>query len=124
MAAGAVYKPDAEMVPIVALPPVIPLTCQVTLVLLVFTIVAVNCWEVPTVTLVGGETEMPMLEICELPISVGTKRWRTIRPFRGQEATRSGSALLLPHCRQPPCLERRSCRPAARTEARSSWPCQ
>src|SRR5258708_22509557 len=62
-AAGAVYKPAAEMVPTVALPPVIPLTCQVTAVLVVFTTVAVDCCEVATVTLVGGENEMTKVEL-------------------------------------------------------------
>src|SRR5258708_39802372 len=57
-AAGAVYKPAAEMVPTVALPPVIPLTCQVTAVLAVFRTVALNCCDVATVTLIGGEIEM------------------------------------------------------------------
>src|SRR5438045_7226119 len=41
--AGAVYRPELDIVPTVALPPVTPLTCQVTAVLLVFCTVAVNC---------------------------------------------------------------------------------
>src|SRR5258708_39159019 len=63
-AAGAVYKPAAEMVPTVALPPVIPLTCQVTVVLLVFRIVAVKCWGGATVTVVGGGRESTTGEVC------------------------------------------------------------
>jgi len=42
-AAGAVYKPAALIVPTVPLPPVVPLTCQVTAVFAVFVSVAVNC---------------------------------------------------------------------------------
>ncbi len=38
------YRPELEIVPTVALPPVTPFTCQVTAVLLVFCTVAVNCW--------------------------------------------------------------------------------
>ena len=47
-AAGGVYRPVAEMVPVAAAPPVLPSTCQMTLGLL-----AVNCWvrvEVSVVT--------------------------------------------------------------------------
>ena len=49
-APGAVYRPELEIVPIVALPPVIAFTCQVTVVLLVFSTVAVNCCVPPTAT--------------------------------------------------------------------------
>ena len=49
-APGAVYRPELETVPTVALPPVTPLTCQVTVVLLVFCTVAVNCCVPPTAT--------------------------------------------------------------------------
>jgi hypothetical protein len=56
-APGAVYNPDVEIVPTVALPPVTLFTCQVTLVLLVLLTVAVNCC-VPLVATeaVAGET--------------------------------------------------------------------
>jgi len=54
--AGAVYRPELEIVPTVALPPVTPFTCQVTAVLLVFT-VAVNCC-VPPVATVAEVGEM------------------------------------------------------------------
>jgi len=46
-AAGAVYRPDALIVPTVELP-VVPLTCQVTAVFVVFVTVAVNCCVSPT----------------------------------------------------------------------------
>src|SRR5215472_11282544 len=46
--AGAAYNPEAEMVPTIVLPPVIPLTCQVTPVLVVLVTVARNCCVVPT----------------------------------------------------------------------------
>ena len=49
-APGAVYRPELEIVPIVALPPVVAFTCQVTVVLLVFSTVAVNCCVPPTAT--------------------------------------------------------------------------
>src|SRR5947207_5347336 len=48
--AGAVYRPELDIVPTVALPPITPLTCQVTAVLLVFCTVAVNCCVPPTPT--------------------------------------------------------------------------
>jgi hypothetical protein len=41
--AGAVYRPAAEIVPVVEFPPVTPFTCQVTAVFVVFVTVAVNC---------------------------------------------------------------------------------
>ena len=49
-AAGAVYRPELEIVPTVALPPATPFTCQVTAVLLVFCTVALNCWVPPAAT--------------------------------------------------------------------------
>jgi hypothetical protein len=56
--AGAVYKAAVEIVPTVALPPVTPLTCHVTALLLVFFSVAENCCVAPAVTVaVVGETE-------------------------------------------------------------------
>jgi hypothetical protein len=58
--AGAVYKPELEIVPTVALPPTTPFTCQVTAVLLVFCTLAVNCCVAPAVT-VAEVGEMVML---------------------------------------------------------------
>src|SRR5882757_4772451 len=65
--AGAVYRPALDIVPTVGLPPVTPLTCQVTAVLLVFCTVAANCCvppaptvadtgEIVTLTTAGGVT--------------------------------------------------------------------
>ena len=51
------------MVPTVALPPVTPLTCQVTAVLLVFCTVAVSCWVFPTDT-VFEAVEMVTVTVC------------------------------------------------------------
>src|SRR5438046_10540550 len=42
--AGAVYRPDEEIVPTVAVPPATPFTSQVTFLLLVLVTVSVNCW--------------------------------------------------------------------------------
>src|SRR5580698_3652613 len=54
---GAVYRPELEMVPTAALPPVMLFTCQVTLVSLVLLTVAVNCCCEPSCTLaVAGAT--------------------------------------------------------------------
>jgi len=47
-AAGAVYKPTVLIVPTVPFPPVVPLTCHVTAVFVVFVTVAVNCCVSPT----------------------------------------------------------------------------
>ncbi len=41
---GALYRPDALIVPSVEFPPTIPFTVQTTAVLVVFCTVAVNCW--------------------------------------------------------------------------------
>jgi hypothetical protein len=58
-AAGAIYMPVAEIVPTVELPPVTPLTCQVTAVFDELATVAVKAWEpLPAVTAaVPGVTE-------------------------------------------------------------------
>ena len=53
-APGAVYRPELEIVPTVALPPVTPFTCQVTAVLLAFCTVAVSCCVPPTAIVVDA----------------------------------------------------------------------
>ena len=56
--AGAVKRPDAEIVPVDAEPPVTPLTCHTTAELLELVTVAVNCWVAATYTEgLVGETE-------------------------------------------------------------------
>jgi hypothetical protein len=52
-AVGALYKPLAEMVPVVEFPPATPFTLQVTCLLLLPETVAVYCAVVPTVTLLA-----------------------------------------------------------------------
>src|SRR5689334_25208674 len=47
MTAGAVYKPVAEIVPYVELPPAVPFTVHVTFVFAEFETVAVNCCVAP-----------------------------------------------------------------------------
>ncbi len=47
-ASGAVYIPDEEIVPVVELPPIVPLTSQLRLVLLVPDTDALNCSDCPT----------------------------------------------------------------------------
>jgi hypothetical protein len=55
---GAVYTPDAEIIPTVALPPAVPLTLQLTAVLEAPVTAAVNVCVIPTVTLmVAGVTD-------------------------------------------------------------------
>ena len=54
---GAVYRPEVEIVPTVALPPVVPLTLQVTAVFDVPVTVAVNCRVAEVITVADdGET--------------------------------------------------------------------
>jgi hypothetical protein len=61
--AGAVYSPDPEIVPNVALPPTTPFTAQFTLVLLAFFTSAVNCAVVPVETIaVVGEIVIEAVE--------------------------------------------------------------
>ncbi len=58
-AAGALKTPEVEIVPVVALPPVTPFTCQVTAVLVVFCTVAVKVCDAPVAMLaVPGEIEI------------------------------------------------------------------
>src|SRR5947207_3049389 len=58
--AGAVYRPELDIVPTVALPPVTPLPCHVTVVLLVFWTVLVNCCILPALAALDtGEIETP-----------------------------------------------------------------
>jgi len=67
---GAVYKPFASMVPIIASPPFSPLTCQVTAVFVEPVTVALNCCVAPPATLaVVGEMvmETPVLAVLFLP---------------------------------------------------------
>src|SRR5437016_1004858 len=57
MKCGALYRPLVEIVPVMVLPPVVPLTCQVTAVVGWPLIVAENCCVVKTSTLaVAGLT--------------------------------------------------------------------
>src|SRR2546427_11552479 len=65
--AGAVYSPEPEIVPTVALPPVTPFTCQVTAVLLVFCTTALNCCVPPAATVAKiGE----MVTLTEIGVGV------------------------------------------------------
>src|SRR5437868_14583794 len=58
MAAGAVYRPEDEIVPTLEAPPGLPLTDQLTAVLLVPDAIAVNCCDCPSWRLVlEGESE-------------------------------------------------------------------
>jgi len=59
--AGGVYRPLAEMVPVADAPPVTPLTCQRTAVLVVFVTVAVNCVVPPSRTWLA-----PLIATCGL----------------------------------------------------------
>jgi hypothetical protein len=71
MLSGAVYMPPAEMVPTLVLPPGVPLTCQVTWVLLVLATVAEkSCVDASgTLTVVGlMATEMSDDELPLLPL--------------------------------------------------------
>jgi hypothetical protein len=71
MLSGAVYMPPAEMMPTLVLPPVVPLTCQVTWVLLVLATVAEkSCVDASgTLTVVGlMATEMSDDELPPLPL--------------------------------------------------------
>src|SRR5437660_10381285 len=62
--AGAVYRPEEEIVPTVAVPPATPFTSQVTFLLLVLVTMAVNCcvWETDSDT-AGGSTVMATSEL-------------------------------------------------------------
>src|SRR5438045_123632 len=80
--AGAVYRPALDIVPPVALPPLTPLTCQVTAVLLVFCTVAVNCCVPPAPTvadtgeIVTRTTAAGVMVTCAEPDFVGSA-WDT-----------------------------------------------
>ena len=63
-AAGPVYKPEPEIVPTVALPPVTPFTCHVTAVLLVFCTVAENCCVPPVATAADKGAIVTLTGIC------------------------------------------------------------
>lgn len=75
--AGAVYKPVASMVPTVALPPAMPLTAQVTVVVMVPVTVAVNCCIAPVAMLgVEGDTLTVMGVVMDTTV-VATKEGST-----------------------------------------------
>src|SRR2546430_9784471 len=63
---GAVYRPAVEIVPRFALPPGMPLTCQLTAVSFVFATVAENCavWPMVTVAVVGVTVTTTVLVGC------------------------------------------------------------
>src|SRR2546430_7771939 len=63
---GAVYRPDVEIVPRFALPPGMPLTCQLTAVSFVFATVAENCaaWPLVTVAVVAVTVTTTVLVGC------------------------------------------------------------
>jgi hypothetical protein len=64
---GAVYVPDAEIVPTVALPPDVPFTCQVTAVLLVFTTLALKELVDPAATAAGPEVVTAIAGVTPTP---------------------------------------------------------
>jgi hypothetical protein len=56
--AGAIYRPELEIVPMLAAPPLFPFTCHVTVWFVLLATVAVNCAVAPTLTFTElGETE-------------------------------------------------------------------
>lgn len=79
---GAVYKPAAEIVPNVELPPAIPLTSQVTAVLVAFDTVAENC-------LVAEEANV---------IEVGERATLTAGGAGAGTVTRAAADLLVSAC--------------------------
>ena len=86
-APGAVYRPELEIVPIVALPPVIAFTCQVTVVLLVFSTVAVNCCVPPTATVAdaGEIITVTATGVCRREASTSTAEdFQCTQPRRGK----------------------------------------
>src|SRR5437763_7561352 len=117
--AGAVYRPELDIIPTVALPPLTPLTCQVTAVLLVFCTVAVNCCvpPAPTVadtgeivtrtTAVGGMVTCAEADfVCSVCVTTATvpvpgRRSTAVAVYRPQPdiiATVALPALTPPSC--------------------------
>jgi hypothetical protein len=94
---GAVYNPVAEIVPYVALPPVMELTCQRTAVFVVPVTVAVNCVVAPRRVVDAPEmtTEYEGTEEDELPLpqpertEMGNNRTTTVVSKRQARAIRS-----------------------------------
>ena len=64
---GAVYEPPVDIVPTVASPPTVPLTCHVTAVLLVFTTFAVNVVDDPAATADGPDGVTAMAPVLPPP---------------------------------------------------------
>jgi hypothetical protein len=97
-AAGAVYRPVAEMVPYVALPPVMELTCQRTAVFVVPVTAAVNCVVAPRRVVDAPETTTEyegLVDEEEVPLpqpetaEMGSNRARTVVSRRRALAIRS-----------------------------------
>jgi hypothetical protein len=82
------------MVPVVALPPVTPLTCQVTAVLLVFWTVAVNSSWLPTVTL-GDCGEMLTATACCGVVGCLIKPPQPTKTEAKANAAKSGARLAI-----------------------------
>jgi hypothetical protein len=84
--AGAVNTPEVEIVPVPALPPVTPFTCQVTPMLLEFCTVAVKACDAPVATLaVVGEIEIRIA--AGVPGGFVTAGSRSLTPAQPMHAT-------------------------------------
>ena len=99
---GAVYRPELEIVPTVALPPVASFTCQVTAVLLVFCTVAVNCCVPPTATVadVGEIMTLTGTGVCVVETPAQPKSSNALNPIatsQTQDASRPIAFCSRPH---------------------------
>jgi hypothetical protein len=92
---GAVYRPEPETVPTVALPPVTPFTCQVTAVLLVFCTVAVNCCVPPTATVadVGEIMTLTATEVCVVVTPAQPKSSNALNPTATSQTQAGGRPI-------------------------------
>ena len=82
---GAVYTPEVEMVPVAAVPPVTPLTCQRTPVLTLPWTVAVKALVLPSVTeavfglMLTVTTEAVTFTVTPFPVMAPGLGWRTAK---------------------------------------------
>jgi|SRR5215472_411134 len=98
---GAVYRPEPEIVPTAALPPVTPFTCQVTAVLLVFRTVAVNCCVPPTATVADVDeiVTLTATEVCAVERPAQPKISNTPNPIATSQTQAASRPIAL--CSQP-----------------------
>jgi hypothetical protein len=110
---GATYSPELEIKPLLLLPPVVPLTCHVTAVLVIPFTAAVHCWVVKMATEMGfGVT---LTETCCAIVTIANEETEEFADETAATETVAGlgmelgavyspAALIVPTVELPPAV--------------------